>query len=91
MNTCKMFTLGVDFLTASLQRIPSHVVLSLYFGLAVSNTMDSAFLYHVVRDRDCIQSQFVKLSSGFAVNQALSASAVHNSLISIKKHWDFFV
>ena len=28
---------------------------------------------HVVRDRECIESQFVKLSSGFAVNQALSA------------------
>ena len=80
-----MFTLGVDFLTASLPRIPSHVVFSLYFGLSVSSTMGSAFLYHVVRDRDCIQSLFVKLSSGLAVNQALSAGAVHNSLIPRKK------
>ena len=85
MNTCKMFTLTVDFLTASLPRIPGHMVFSLYFGLAVSSTMGSAFLDHVVRDRDCIQSYFEKLSSGFAVNQALSASAVHNSLIPIKK------
>ena len=75
MNTCKMFILGVDFPTASLPRIPSHVVFSLYFGLAVSSTMGSAFLDQVVQDRDCIQSLFVELSSGFAVNQALSASA----------------
>ena len=85
MNTCKMFTLGVDFIAASLLRIPSHVIFSLHFGLAVSSTMGSAFLYHIVRDRGCIQSQFVKLSSEFAVNQELSASAVHNSLIPLKK------
>ena len=43
------------------------MVLSLYFGLAVSSTMGSAFLDHVVLDRDCIQPKFIKLSSGFAV------------------------
>ena len=52
----KMFTLGVDFLTASLPRIPSQVVFSLYLGLAVSSTMGRAFTYHEVQDRDCIQS-----------------------------------
>ena len=56
VNTCKMFTLGVDFFTASLPRIPGHMVLSLYLGLAVSSTMGSAFLHRVVRDRECIQS-----------------------------------
>ena len=80
-----MFTLGVDFLEASQPRIPSQVVLSLYLGLAVSSTMGGAFLYHVVRDRACIQSLSVKISSGFAVNQALSASAIHNALIPKKK------
>ena len=85
MNTCKMFTFRVEFVAASLPRIPSHVVFYVYFGLAVSSTMGSAFLYHIVRDRDCIHSWFVKLSSGLAVNQALSASAVDNSLIPIKK------
>ena len=80
-----MFTLGVDFLTASLPRIPSQVVFSFYLGLAVSSTIGSAFLYHAVRDRDCMKSLFVKISSGFAVNQALSASAVHNSLIPKEK------
>ena len=85
MNTCKMFTLGVDFLAASLPRIPSQVVFSLYLGLAVSSTICGAFLYHVVRDRECIQSSSVKISSGFAVNQELSPSAVHNPLIPIKK------
>ena len=84
MNTCEMFTLGVDFLAASLPRIASQVVFSLYLGLAVLSTMDSAFLYHVVRDRECIQSLSVKNFFWFAVNQALSASAVHNSLIPIK-------
>ena len=45
-----LFTLGVDFLTASLPRIPGHVIFSLYFGLAVSSTMGSAFLHHIVRE-----------------------------------------
>ena len=43
VNTCKMFTLGVDFLTASLPRIPSHVVFSLYF-LADSSTISFELL-----------------------------------------------
>ena len=56
VNTCKMFTLRVDFLTASLPRIPSLMVLILYFGFAMPNTMSGSFLYHVVRNRECIQS-----------------------------------
>ena len=85
MNSCKKFTLGVDFLAASLPRIPGHMVLFLYLGFAVCRApWVATFLDHEVRDRECIQSLSVKLSSGFAVNQALSASAIHNSLISIK-------
>ena len=61
------------------------MVLFLFFGLAMSSTMIRSFLYHVVWDRECIQSLFVKLSSGFAVNQELSASAVDNFLSSNKK------
>ena len=34
VKTCKMFPLRVDFLTAPLPRIPSQMVLSLYFSLA---------------------------------------------------------
>ena len=49
------------------------------------NTMATPFLDHFVRDRDSIQSQFTKLSSGFDFNQELSASAIDNSLIPIKK------
>ena len=37
------------------------------------------------RDRECIQSLFVKLSFGFAFNQELPAGAVDNSLIPIEK------
>ena len=47
--------------------------------------MTAPFLYHVVLDSECIKSLFVQLSSGFAVNQALSASVVHNSLNPVKK------
>ena len=47
--------------------------------------MSRSFSYHVVRDRECIQFWTVKLSSKFAVNGELSASAVHNSLIPKKK------
>ena len=67
------------------QVCPKTVVLFLFFGFAVSSTMTAPFLDHVVRDRECIQSLFVKLSSGFATNQELSASAVDNSLIPRKK------
>ena len=62
------------------------LVLVVCVSLAVSNTMGSAFLYHVIWDRDCIQSQYVPFSSRFAVNQALSAQVQYtNSLIPIKK------
>ena len=78
-----MFTLRVNFLEASLPSIPGNMVLFLFFGFAMSSTMTAPFLDHVVRDRECIQSQLVKLSSGFAFNQKLSASAGDNSLIPI--------
>ena len=85
VNTCKVSTLRVNFLAASLPRIPSFLVLFMFFGFAMSSTMTASFLYHLVRDRECIQSLFVKLSSRFAVNQELSATAIHNSLIPMKK------
>ena len=43
VDTCTMFNLRVDFLTAYLPRIPSQVVLSLYFGLVMSSTMSRSF------------------------------------------------
>ena len=60
-------------------------IVSCTCGQCLIYSESSAFLDHEVRDRDCIQPYLVKLSSGFAVNQALSASARHNSLIPIKK------
>ena len=39
VNTFEMFTWTVNSFAASLPRIPSHVVSSLYFGLAVSSIM----------------------------------------------------
>ena len=56
VNICKMSTLRVNFLAASLPRIPGYMVLFLFFGFAVSSTMTTPFLDHVVRDRECIQS-----------------------------------
>ena len=85
VSTCKISTMRVNFLAASLPRIPGYTVLFSFFGFAMSSTMTASFLYHVVRDRECVQSLFFKLSSGFAVNQELFANAVHNSLIPIKK------
>ena len=55
VNTCKMSTLGVDFLAASLPRIPGYMVLFLFFSFVVSSTMTTHFLDHVVRDRQSIQ------------------------------------
>ena len=85
VNTCKMSTLRVNFLAASLPRIPGDMVLFLFFSFTVSSTMTAQFFDHVVRDRESIQSKFVKLSSGFAFNQELSAGAVDNSLVPIEK------
>ena len=51
-----MSTLRVNFLAASLPRIPGYMVLVLFFGFSMSSTMTAPFLYHVVRDRECIQS-----------------------------------
>ena len=56
VNTCKMFTLRVNFLAASLPRIPGYMVLFLFFGFAMSSTMTASFLHHVIRDRECTQS-----------------------------------
>ena len=50
MNTCEMFTLGVDLLAPPLPRIPSQVEFFGYLVLAVSSTMGSEFLNHEVRD-----------------------------------------
>ena len=56
VNTFEMFTLRVNFLAASHPRIPSYMVLFLFFGFAVSSTMIRSFLHHVVRDRVSTQS-----------------------------------
>ena len=84
VNTFKMFTLRVNFLAASSTHSRPYGFLFVHGSCHVEHD-DKVLLYHVVRDRECIQPQFVQLSPGFAVNQALSASAVHNSLIPIKK------
>ena len=52
VNTCKMPTLRI---AASFPRIPGHMVLLFFLGFAVSSTMATPFLDHVVRDRECIQ------------------------------------
>ena len=85
MNTIVMFTLRVNSFAASLPRIPGYMVLFLFFSFAVSSTMATPFLDHVVREREWVQSLIIKLSSGFAFNQELSAGTVDNSLAPIEK------
>ena len=85
VKTFEMFTLRVNSFAASLPRIPGYMVLFLFFGFAVSSTMTTPLLDHVVRDRECIQSKFVKLSCGFAFNQDVSAGLIDHSLIPIEK------
>ena len=46
VNTCKISTLRVNFLAASLPRIPGFLILFLFFSFAVSNTMATPFLDH---------------------------------------------
>ena len=48
----------------------------------MSSTMGSAFLHHVVRDRDCIQSQFIGISSGFAVKSSIVRKRSTQFLVS---------
>ena len=44
VNTCKMSTLRVNFLAASLPRIAGHMVLILFSGFAMSSIMTASFL-----------------------------------------------
>ena len=56
VNSFVMFFLAVNSFAASLPRVVSDVALFLCFSFAVPSTMTAPFLYHVVRDRECIQS-----------------------------------
>ena len=56
VNTFVMFILRVNSFAASLPRIPGYMVLFLFFGFAVSSTMATPFLDHVVRDGESLQS-----------------------------------
>ena len=56
VNTFEMLTLRVNSFAASLPRIPGCMVLFLFFSFAVTSTMATPFLDHVVRDRESIQS-----------------------------------
>ena len=85
MNSFVMFFLSVTSCATSLPRVEGDKVLFLFFSFAVSSTMASPLLDYAVRDRESIQSSFVKLSSGFAFNQEVYANAVDHSLIPIEK------
>ena len=61
VNTFEMLTLRVNSFAASLPHIPGCKVLCLFFSFTVSSTMATPFLDHVVRDRESIQSQSVKI------------------------------
>ena len=56
VNTFVQFILRVNSFAASLPRVEGYVVLFLFFSFAVSSTMATPFLDHVVRDRESIQS-----------------------------------
>ena len=53
----------------SVPRVVGHIVLFLCFSFAVQSTMVSLLLNDVVRDRESIQSPFVKVLAGCAFNQ----------------------
>ena len=56
VNTFVQFILRVNSFAASLPRVEGYMVLFLFFSFAVSSTMATPFLDHVVRDRESIQS-----------------------------------
>ena len=66
-------------------RIVGYQMLLLCFSFAVPSVVGSHLLDDVVRNRESIQSSFVKILAGFAFNQEMSAGAIDHSLIPIKK------
>ena len=60
VNTFVMFILRVNSFAASLPRVEGYMVLLLFFSLAVSSTMVSHLLDYVVRNRESIQSPWLK-------------------------------
>ena len=69
----------------SLLRVVGDMVLFLCFSFAVPSTMVSLLLDYVVRDRENIQSSFVKFLAGFAFNEEVPAGAMDHSLIPIER------
>ena len=59
------------------------MVLFLCFSFAVPSTMGSLLLDYVVRDRENIQSSFVKFLAGFAFNEEVPAGAMDHSLVPV--------
>ena len=55
VNTFVKFTLRVNSLAASLPRVPVYMILFLFFSFAVSSTMATPCLDHVVRYRESIE------------------------------------
>ena len=56
VNTFVLFFLNVNSFAASLPRVEGYMVLFRFFSFAVSSTMRTLLLDHVVRDRESIQS-----------------------------------
>ena len=56
VSTCKMSSLRVNFLAASLPRIPGYMVLFRFIVFAASSTLGSLLVDDVVQDRESIQS-----------------------------------
>ena len=80
-----MLILAVNSFATSLPRVEGFLVPFLWNSFAVSNTMATPFLDHVVQGTESIQSYFVTFSTGFAFNQEVSAGALHHSLIPTEK------
>ena len=56
VNSIVMFFLSVNSFAASRPRVEGYIVLFLYFGFAMSSTMVTGLLDHVMRDRESLQS-----------------------------------
>ena len=65
------------------------MVLFLFFGFAMTSTMTTSFLYHVVRDRECIQSKFFWTLFWIRF-QPRSVRSCSRSLLDSKRegHWE---
>ena len=85
VNSFVMFFLAVNSFATSLPRVDGDMVLFLFFSSAVSSTMATLFLDHVVRDREKHPVLVYETFFWIRCQPRIVRNAVHNYLIPTEK------